>query len=133
MAWALLAISCAPGTHQPAPRFAPGDAGLDAIASMPAAPAVDSTRIVTTWAEELRGTSGVHLFARNDRSRPVRVTKVAITLCQNIRGGCIEWDPGIVLKPGEKRRIYTILPDDGSRGYRYQWRTSGREERPLER
>lgn len=98
----------------------PGNPALNSVPSIPAAPRRDTT--VVFWQEELQGMPGVHIFARNDRPVPMRVTKLSVYECENIEGGCIEWDPETVLEPGDRKRLYTIIPMNMSRAYRFRWR-----------
>jgi hypothetical protein len=117
---ALTVTSCASTSEADNGPWVPGNPALNSVPSIPRAPRQDTT--VVFWQEELQGLPGVHIFARNDRSVPMRVTKVTVYECVNIQGGCIEWDPDAVLAPGERRRVYTILPSNASRAYRFRWR-----------
>jgi hypothetical protein len=112
--------SCASTPATDAGPWMPGNPALNSVPSIPRAPRRDTT--VVFWQEELQGLPGVHIFARNDRPVSMRVTKVSVYECENIQGGCMEWDPDTVLQPGERRRVYTIIPVNVSRPYRYQWR-----------
>lgn len=118
----LVTASCASAPAAETGPWMPGNPALNSIPSIPSAPRRDTT--IVFWQEELQGRPGVHIFARNDRSVPMRVTKVSIYECENVQGGCIEWDPDTVLRPGERRRIYTIIPLNVSRAYRFRWRVS---------
>jgi hypothetical protein len=92
-------------------------------------PKRDPTKPMALWHEELIGREGAHLFARNDGDVPMRITKVSVYECQNIDGGCVDYDPNLVLKPGEKQRLYTVVPLQKSKMYRFRWRASGGPER----
>jgi hypothetical protein len=111
---------CASAPEAETEPWVPGNPALASVPSMPRAPPGDST--VVFWQEELQGRPGAHIFARNDRSVPMRVTKLVVYECDNIQGGCIEWDPDTVLQPGERRRLYTITPANARRAYRFRWR-----------
>jgi hypothetical protein len=84
------------------------------------------------WQEPLRGYFGYHLFARNDTRGPMRITTVSVYECDNIVGGCLQWDPDLVLAPGERRRLYTIIPMNAQKAYRFRWRAASAGVRPGE-
>lgn len=109
--------------------FYPGDLELRSVPSMPRVPKRDPAVNMALWTEELIGRPGAHFFVRNDTDKLMRITKVSIYECTNIEGGCVEYDPNLVLTPGQKVRLYTVVPHDRSKGYHYRWRASGGEER----
>lgn len=76
------------------------------------------------WQEELQCMPGVHIFAWNDRGVPLRITNVAVFACENIPGGCIERDPENILEPGDRARLYTIMPLRPGWPDRFQWQAS---------
>lgn len=109
--------------------FYPMDLELRSVPSMPRAPKRDPNRPMALWHEELIGRPGAHLFARNDGAVPLRITKVSVTQCINIYKGCMEWDPNLVLQPGEKKWLYSVVPQAKGKSWRYQWNASGGPER----
>lgn len=66
--------------------------------------------MLTGWTMDLRYAPGKELFLRNNMGAPVRVTSITIYDCENIQGGCRQFDPDIVLQPGEVRLVATIRP-----------------------
>jgi hypothetical protein len=111
--------------------FYPGDISLRSVPSMPRVPKHNPAVRINLWHEELIGREGAHLFARNETDVPMRITKVSVYECENIEGGCIDYDPNMVLQPREKRRLYTIVPLLKNKAYRYRWRASSAQERPA--
>jgi hypothetical protein len=109
--------------------FYPGDIALRSVPSMPRVPKRDPEKPMALWQEELIGRQGAHLFVRNDGTVPMRIAKVSVYECVNIDGGCVEYDPNLVLQPGEKQRLYTVVPLQTNKTYRYRWRAWGGPER----
>ena len=102
----LLATACASG---PAP---------------PPGPLARPGQKIVGWAEDDTTLPGKELFLRNDSEGRIRITRIFITECANVRGGCHNWDPELVLEPGQWVNVGSIRPMVRDKGFRYRWRWS---------
>jgi hypothetical protein len=98
----LVSVACAGTSEPPGPRARPGEK-------------------VTGWTEELSWRTGKDLFLRNNTNGPVFVTFITLMACENVKGGCVNWDPQIMLGPGEWQRVKTILPARDADPFHFQW------------
>lgn len=78
--------------------------------------------VITGFSEPVRDRAGFELFLRNDSEGDVDITGIALYDCENVRGGCIFWDPDLVLRPGQITRVKVVEPAARGQGFTYRWR-----------
>lgn len=76
----------------------------------------------TGWTEDLRDRRGKELFVRNNTDEPMRITSITLYDCQNVKWGCYQWDPEIVLAPGQTKRVKVVEPDSDNFSMSFNWR-----------
>jgi hypothetical protein len=78
--------------------------------------------VLTGFSEPTRDRPGFELYLRNNLEEPVKVTSITLYECENVKGGCFQWDPELTLEPGEAKRIKVVEPALRNRGFTYRWR-----------
>jgi len=90
------------------------------------AAAADAGAGVASWVESTMGTDEHALYVRNVSDRQVHVVSYEIYECFNLRGkACGVHSLGLVLKPGESKRLTIIEGGDrrhGRASYKYRVR-----------
>ncbi len=97
-------------------------AGACAGNAAPRGPAARENERVTGWMEDMTLVSGKELYLRNNTDRTLVINSVALYQCQNVRGGCGQWDPDVTLEPHEWSRVGTVRPETATRAYYFRWR-----------
>lgn len=82
--------------------------------------------VLTGFTEPFPTRPGYTLHLRNNLDEPVTVTALILYQCENVLEPCTERDLGLVLEPGEVRRVARVEPADRERRFRYRWRWSYR-------
>jgi len=119
--------------HSAKPTYLAAVGVLAALSASCAAPPAESRapapvpgQTVQTWIEELRGQLGNAVYVRNDGSASILITLVGLTVCENTRQACGEYQPNVAVRPGQTARVMTITPLDEFKPFRfeytYQWR-----------
>jgi hypothetical protein len=79
---------------------------------------------VTAWTEEQQPGPGFHLFLRNNRATPIRITSVQLYDCENVDHACLPFDPRIVLRPGQSTEVMSVGPGLANYAFSFHWRYS---------
>lgn len=86
------------------------------------------------WTAERPGSMPAKvIYARNDGDRPVRITRLHLYDCVNVRNLCMPRDPEVVVAPGRAEEVATVTPRHVGRAwsfrYRYSWQTLEQDAR----
>jgi hypothetical protein len=82
---------------------------------------------VETWTDPLSSGRGFRVMFRNNTAEPVRITTITLYDCQNADHACTNFDPRLVIAPGQSAEALTIGPAltnyEFTFRYRFTWAT----------
>lgn len=86
-----------------------------------------STNLLSTWIQDVPGQHSQAVYFQNNAAWPVRLTRLELYACINIKQPCAPTEPGILLQPFETRQVLVVEPADPLAAWSYEYRFDWQE------